>query len=312
MEIMTIKEINERLMKNAEEFVSERENLYKENIEKIALSLHEHTADNPIVLLSGPSGSGKTTSCLRLEKSLDAMGTESHSIAMDDYFHTCDKNEKAKDENGVIDYESPYRVNIELLSEHLEKIANCEPVTLPHFNFETQVSEMSGRILHRRPGELVIIEGIHALNPLVTGKTLEYACGVYVSVRTRLQTADGTILHPSKIRLMRRLIRDRLYRARSFEGSLDRFQSVEDGVNSYILPFKKNARFQIDSFMGYEPAVFKSTIFDDFVKLSGTFKSYGQFADIEKVLSEAVGVPHDIIPGNSLLREFVGGCSLEY
>lgn len=306
MRIMTVKEINERLEFNAEQFISERENDYNSRIAEIALSLHDHTADSPIVLLSGPSGSGKTTSSVRIEECLDKMGSETHSIAMDDYFLTCDKNEKAKDENGVIDYESPYRVNIELLSEHLEKIANCEPVELPHFNFQTQESEMSGKILHRKPGELVIMEGIHALNPLVTGKSSEYSCGIYVSVRTRLQTSDGNLLHPSKIRLMRRLIRDRLYRARSFEDSLKRYKSVEDGVNNFILPFKKNAQFEIDSFMGYEVPAFKDVLCEDIAKLIATYKDFEQFSDIAKVLCESVGIQSGLIPQNSLLREFVG------
>lgn len=305
MEILKISEMNERLRDNAEAFIAERENAYKEYIGQIALSLHEHTADSPIVLLSGPSGSGKTTSCVMLEKCLDKMGNETHSIAMDDYFLTCDKNEKAKDENGVIDYESPYRVNIELLSEHLEKIANCEPVELPCFNFETQTSEMSGKILHRKPGELVIMEGIHALNPLVTGKSSEYSCGIYVSVRTRLQTSDGSLMHPSKIRLMRRLTRDRLHRARSFEESLKRYKSVEDGVTSYILPFKKNAQFQIDSFMGYESAVLRPEILDDLLKLRDTYKDYKMFEDLEKVLEESMPISKALIPDNSLLREFI-------
>lgn len=306
MDILSVKEIGERALKDEKGFVAECEKAYYDKLEKIAQSLFEHTNDSPIILLSGPSGSGKTTTALRVEEFLDKMGVQTHTIAMDDYFHTCDKNEKAMGPNGVIDYESPYRVNIELLSEHLEKIANCEPVTLPHFNFETQQSTMSDKVLCRKKGELVILEGIHALNPLVTGSCAGYSSGIYISVRTRLMTDNGKVLHPSKIRLMRRLIRDRMYRARSLEESLSRYESVENGAEKYILPFKTNAQFQIDSFVGYEVNVYKDILYNEFLRMKNSYELYSRFADMEKVLEQSVALDESLVPHNSLIREFIG------
>lgn len=312
MKILSVEEINERIKFDAKAFVEERERLYMENIEKIAGSLNRHTSDNPVILLSGPSGSGKTTTSMRIEQILDRMGVETHAIAMDDYFLTCDKNEKAKGTDGVIDYESPYRVDIELLSDHLMKIANCEAVELPRFNFATQTSEKSGRIFKRKPGELVIIEGIHALNPLVTGKSAEFACGIYISVRTRIEASDGTLLHPSKIRLMRRLNRDRIHRARSFAESMARYKSVENGASKYILPFKDNAKFQIDSFMGYEPAVFKTLLYEELLGVKDGYAGFDNFADMVKVLSETEPLGTELIPDSSLIREFIGKSAMTY
>ncbi len=306
MDILSVKEISEYIKKDTKGFVEKCEKDYYSKLEAIAQNLYEHTSDSPIILLSGPSGSGKTTTALRIEEYLDKMGVETHTIAMDDYFHTCDKNEKAKGPNGVIDYESPYRVNIELLSEHLEKIANCEPVNLPHFNFETQVSSISDKVLKRNKGELVILEGIHALNPLVTGSCVGYSSGVYVSVRTRLMTDNGKVLHPSKIRLMRRLIRDRLYRGRALEDSLSRYESVENGAQKYILPFKSNASFHIDSFIGYEVSTYKDVLHNEFLRMKDNFPLYSDFADMEVVLRESEAVSREVVPQNSLLREFIG------
>lgn len=311
MKAVSIADIDLKISENAVEFAQQCEKEYSDSILKTANGIHSHAQDKPVILLSGPSGSGKTTSALRIEQLLDSWGNETHTISMDEYFYHSEENQ-ILDENGNVDYESPYRVDIKLLTEHLEKIANCEPVNIPRFDFATQKRIPSDRILHRKKGELVILEGIHALNPLVTGKAHEFSSGVYVSVRTRIKTRQGEIIHPSRIRLMRRLIRDKLYRGRDFIGSLEMYDSVERGENLYIMPHKGNAQYSINSFIGYEPCIYKKYILEDFKALSGVYKRYEEFADMERLLEECVSADEDIIPDTSLLREFVGGSAFVY
>lgn len=311
MKAVSILDIDMRLAQDAREFALQCEKEYSDSILKVAEGIRSHVQDKPIILLSGPSGSGKTTSALRIEQLLDGWGNETHTISMDEYFYHSE-DDQILDENGNVDYESPYRVDIKLLEEHLDRIANCEPVNIPHFDFTTQQRVTSERILHRKKGELVILEGIHALNPLVTGKAHDFSSGVYVSVRTRIKTSKGEIIHPSRIRLMRRLIRDKLYRGRDFIGSLEMYDSVERGENLYIMPHKGNALYNINSFIGYEPCVYKKYIYDDLKALRGVYKRYEEFADMERLLEECAQVDTDIIPETSLLREFVGGSSFVY
>lgn len=311
MKIVSVSDINAHIASDAQGYIAECEKKYSERIKRVAEGIRDTSTERPIILLSGPSGSGKTTSALRLEQLLDGWGCETHTIAMDEYFYHCEENQ-ILDENGNVDYESPYRVDIKLLGEHLERIANCEPVNIPKFDFITQKRVASERVLHRKKGELVILEGIHALNPLVTGRALEYSNGIYVSVRTRIETEKGEVIHPSRIRLMRRLIRDKLYRGRDFISSLEMYNSVERGENLYIMPHKNNARFSIDSFIGYEPAVYKKHILGDFCTLDKVYPRYEEFADVERLLTECAEISDDMIPVSSLLREFVGGGTFQY
>lgn len=306
---VNVSDINDEIIRDGKGFIDRCEKKYSDSILKVAEGIRD--SGRPIVLLSGPSGSGKTTSALRLEKLLDGWGNETHTISMDEYFIHSDENQ-ITDENGNVDYESPYRVDIPLLEKHLEMIANCEPVELPHFDFSQQKRVPSGRTLCRKKGELVILEGIHALNPLVTGKSQQFANGVYISIRTRIRTNGGELIHPSRIRLMRRLIRDKLYRGRELSSSFDMYDSVERGENLYIMPFKGNASFSIDSFIGYEVCVYKNRLLDDYRAMVQRFPEYGRFSDIERLLSEIVPADEALIPDCSLLREFVGGSSLDY
>ena len=149
------------------------------------------------------------------------------------------------------------------------------------------------------------MEGIHALNPDVIGHSDEYTNRVYVSVRTRLESG-GELLHPSKIRLMRRLIRDKLYRGRSITETMEFFKSVERGEDLYIMPYKHRASFDIDTFIAYEPMVYRDILLDDLHRVSRTYPEYEKYADIEKFLRKLEPLDPANVPDNSLVREFIG------
>lgn len=200
---------------------------------------------------------------------------------------------------------------MDLLNEHLRKLWKCEEIEIPTFDFSTQ-QRLPGRTMKRNKGEFVVIEGIHALNPQITGNIGKHATTVYVSVRTRLKNQDGELLHPSKIRLMRRLVRDKLFRGRDAAGTLDFFKWVERGEQRFILPYKGNAMYDIDTFISYEPAVYKPFVLPDLLAVKDTYPDYDDYCDLEEFLLEIDDMERKIVPLNSLVREFVGGSNYTY
>lgn len=292
------------MAKNPENLAELGEKLYHSRIETAALDILNNRATRPVVLISGPSGSGKTTSAIRIAKILESQGCRAHTISMDDYFLPMSENLAAMDENGKIDFESPFRLDIKLFQSHLEKLFRGEEVEIPTFDF-TEQERCPGSTLRREEGDIVIIEGIHALNPMVTGDSDNFTTRIYVSVRTRISDGEK-LLHPSKIRLMRRLMRDKLYRGRSFSDTFEFFKSVERGENLYIMPFKSRANFDIDTFIQYEPLIYRDKLLPELEKTVPVYKDYGDYADIEYFLRLLPGIDSSYVPEHSLIREFIG------
>lgn len=303
MKCIPVKELNAKAAE-AGALVLEAENLYADQISKAAQRIYRERRERPIVLISGPSGSGKTTTAGRIQRLLEDNGCRAHTISMDNYFLPLTEQEKQLAEQGLFDFESPRRLDTELFKTHLEKLSRGGEIDVPAFDFAKQ-DRCPGMPLSCKPGDIVIMEGIHALNPDVTGRSDSYTNRVYVSVRTRLEHG-GELLHPSKIRLMRRLIRDKLYRGRSITETMDFFRSVERGENLYIMPYKHRANFDIDTFIEYEPMVYRDILLGDLEKAAESYENYAQYADIEKFLRALEPVSPDIVPYNSLIREFIG------
>lgn len=303
--------INSGLENDAASFIRSSENIYRDQLRIAAEKIYMSREERPLVLLSGPSGSGKTTTALRLAALLGNKGLQVHTLSMDNYFLPADAAEFPVDENGRIDLESPYRLDIPMFSEHLEKLSKGEPVEMPVFDFNTQ-SRSDFIPVARKSNEIIIIEGIHALNPEVTGDSDDFTTCMYVSVRTRIRTKFGYTLHPRKIRLMRRLNRDRLFRCRSLEDIFDMFESVTKGEEKYIMPYKKRATIEIDSFIPYEASVYAKMLRNDVEKNREAFAAIEDGDVMLKVLTELEPLSEELVPSDSLVREFIGGSSLNY
>ena len=295
--------INQSVRLSAAQFISQAEEVYRRQIESVAKQLLKNRSIHPIILISGPSGSGKTTTALRIEQLLDQWGCETHTISMDNYFLPYRFGQLPLDEKGNIDLESPKRLDASLLQDHLSRLLNYEPVEVPIFDFTSQTR--SGSIpLHRKKDELIILEGIHALNPDVTGQTEEIATGIYVSVRTRAENHAGTLLHPSKIRLTRRLIRNKLFRGRDFDDTLANFRSVSRGENLFIMPYKNRANYDIDTFFPCELSIYRPFLLPELERASNDSV---EFAQIRSFLQAVEPIDAELVPKDSLLREFIGG-----
>ncbi len=296
-----LEHINEQTEKNTDEYVKECERNYNDYIKTVSEKIKSDYKLRPVVLLSGPSGSGKTTTALKIEESLDKAGIETHTISMDNYFTPIKIYEGS-------DLESPDRLDIELLQNHIVKMANCEEISIPLFHFKTQ--SISGyKKLKRKQNELIILEGIHALNPDVTGYNSDITQRIFINIEKSVVDERGIVLDSPKLRLIRRLVRDFYYRGRSFNDTVNNFESVENGSEKYVIPYKSRADFCINSFVPYEICAFKNIVLKGFQSESNN-SSVSRF--ISEFLQNAYSINESAIPKNSILREFIGGSIYDY
>lgn len=303
MNVLPVEKLNKQLNADARAEVELAEELYRNQLAEAAELISQSAEERPIVLLSGPSGSAKTTTAHRLKVLLEERSLKTHVISMDNYFLPL--NGLSGEELSRIDLEAPARLDLELLSEHLDRFWRCLPTQLPRFDFTDQ-SRKVGRLLCRGEKEPVILEGIHALNPEVVGAIGEHSTGLYVSVRTRLSAKDK-LLHPSMIRLMRRLVRDRLFRGRKTEDIIRSFRSVQRGEQLYIMPYKDSAQIDIDTFMSFEAAVYSSELLPYLEEVSPDYEFYGMVKDMLSFLEQITPLSKEVVPEGSIVREFVGG-----
>lgn len=308
MKIVHFSELNKRLAQDTISFISSCDKEFDNSCLEIAEQIAEHKDEHPIILLSGPSGSGKTTTALKIESYLDNMGISTHTLSMDNYFLPKECIKLDKDER--IDYESPYRIDISLLQDHMKRLAECEEIDLPAFDFRNQ-ARVKGKKLRRERGELILFEGIHALNPEVTGYDDIASC-IYVSVRTRIQLSNGELVHPELIRLMRRIIRDRNFRNRKPSETLDMFDSVQRGESLYINPYKDRAHYELDTFLGYETQIYKPLIEQDLEHLKNTYEHFDRFMPAYELIKDLLPADSSDLSETSMTREFIGGSSYEY
>ena len=297
-----IRDINTRINEGTADFIAATDAAYAAQLDRIAEHSWSNREHSPVIRLSGPSGSGKTTTARMLEQRLDAMGCETHTLSMDDYFHTLTPDQLALAAENKLDLESPNRVDAALLEQQLEAFIAGEPVTIPHFDFRTSARSLSDRVLTRKPGELLILEGIHALNPAVVTLPEEQTVRLYVSVRTRLITKADIPLHPMEIRLLRRILRDVRTRGRDPRDTLRMLGSVQRGEDKYIMPYKHRSTFDIDTFFAYEVSVYKPMI----APLLTPLADQPEIRELLPVLDELQSIDAAAVPTNALIREFIG------
>ena len=307
--ILYLHDINRELTVAPAAFAARADAEYEARLQRLAQDIYARREENPVILISGPSGSGKTTTALKLEKLLDSWGCETHTLSMDNYFHPFDEEQRQRAARGEIDLESPARVDADLLSRQLRDIIRRRPVRLPKYDFTTSQRVYPGAVLERRSGDLVILEGIHALNPDVVQIPDESSARLYISVRTRV--ADGgLVLHPAKIRLLRRMVRDRLYRSRSVEETLRLYNSVQRGEGLYIMPHKHRATHEIDTFFPYEIGAYRPLLLQDLLGLDP--EALAPIQDLLQILTNAAPLCEAFVPRSSMIREFIGNGQFAY
>ena len=264
-----------------------------------------------MVLIAGPSSSGKTTTCKRLSIQLLANGIKPVPISLDDYF--VNREETPRDDKGDYDFESLYALNIDLLNRQMKALFNGEEVELPRYNFQTGKSEKSGKRLKMNDDEVLVVEGIHALNPELTAQIPEeQKFRVYASALTTVLLDDHNYIPTTDNRLLRRIIRDYKYRGVSAAETIRRWPSVRAGENKWIFPYQENADAMFNTALLFELAVIKNQAEPLLSQVPENCEEHAEAYRLLKFLRYFSPVPDRQLPPTSLLREFLGGSSFEY
>ena len=264
-----------------------------------------------LVLLAGPSSSGKTTSCKRLSIQLAVNGLKPLQISLDDYF--VDREKTPKDESGEYDYESIYALDLKLINEQFNALFRGEEVELPKYDFQSGKSKRSGKKLKMNDHNVLVVEGIHALNPELTSQIPDgQIYRVYASALTTILLDNHNYIPTTDNRLLRRIIRDNKYRGVSAQETIHRWPSVRAGENKWIFPFQENADAMLNTAMLYELAVIKMQAEPLLQLVPENCEEYAEAYRLLKFLKYFKGIPYNNLPPTSLLREFLGGSSFHY
>ncbi len=297
--------INEKAINNPQDFINECEKRYEKIIddiaEKIALS-----NSREIVMLAGPSSAGKTTTARKIKASLEQKGKKAFVLSLDDFYLNRDDIPYLPD--GTQDYETVYALDLECLEKELNALLRGEKVRTPVFDFtmgKRSETEYNDIILGKE--DVVIIEGLHALNPVITDKIEGELLKIYINVSSRIYDEEGNIiLNKRNLRFIRRMVRDYKFRDSTVENTCKLWKNVTKGEDKYLFPYRDNADIKADTIHLYEPCVLKhqalGMISEDDV--SNEYKENVQ--KIVNALEKFSDIEENMVPENSLLREFLG------
>ena len=254
---LELNDINYALRTDPKGFVKRCDNLYDNRIGKAADLVISRLKNSRVVLLAGPSSSGKTTTASRVRKALADRGVYAHMISLDDYYRSKAEPDFPRTPNGEYDLEAPEGLDTALLGRHLEALDEGGEIVVPYFDFklQAQVPEKF-RTLKLHDHEVVIFEGIHGLNPMLTGRNPE-ATRLFVSTASSIYDNDVEVFDRVWMRVLRRIVRDFNFRSSTAEETLGMWRNVRMGEKKYITPFKTSAHYAIDSSLGYEVAAFR-------------------------------------------------------
>ena len=309
--IRTVGDFNQAIEAgHATDIINISEALQEKKLAKIAEDIAQRKGVK-LVLLAGPSSSGKTTSCKRLSIQLAVNGLKPLQISLDDYF--VDRDKTPKDENGEYDFESIYALNLDLLNDQFNALFRGEEVDLPKYDFPSGKSIKSGKKLKLEPSNVLVVEGIHALNPELTAHIPEEQIyRVYASALTTILLDNHNYIPTTDNRLLRRIIRDYKYRGVSAQETIHRWPSVRAGENKWIFPFQENADAMLNTAMLYELSVLKMQVEPLLQQVPENCEEYAEAYRLLKFLKYFKGIPYNNLPPTSLLREFLGGSSFHY
>lgn len=303
----TLKYINHRAECDAEAFVNDCEEHYHRQLHLVADQIAANCKRKPVVLLNGPSSSGKTTTNDRLGRILELAGIHAHMISMDDYYRTSGTYDIPFDkENGVSDLESPECMDLDLLRDHLTRLVAGEEIMVPRFDFETRTSHRNERAVQLHKDEIVMIEGIHAFNPVIMGDLEKHATSVYLSVASVLLTDRNVRVEPHMLRFLRRAMRDSLFRSSPVEYTLKQWNSVRRGERLYISPYRGQADLTVDTYLPYETNILMQYLSE---KLQDEEKMLEQadLAPLSAILDKVSPIDYKpYMPEDSVLHEFIG------
>lgn len=310
MDVATVGDFNAAVRKGrAAELINVSEALQERKVTQMADEIKERNAK--IVLIAGPSSSGKTTTSKRLAIQLMCCGMRPHTISTDNYF--VNRVDTPKDENGEYDFECIGAVDTELFNQHMNQLLNGERVEIPRYDFPSGQRKYEGNYLQISDKDVIILEGNHALNPIMSAQIPEEdKYRIFVSPLSTIALDDHNNISTSDIRLLRRILRDYKYRGYSATETIHRRPSVDRGEMRWIYPFQENADATFNSALLYELNVIREQVTPILNQVNEREPEYSEASRLRKLLAYLVSVPAYQVPPTSVLREYAGGSSFKY
>jgi uridine kinase len=292
-----------------DEIILTSEALHERRVAEIAAQIKAKRDQVRIVLIAGPSSSGKTTFSKRLAVQLLSQGISPFPIEMDNYF--VDREMTPRDEKGQFDFESLEALDTTKLGEDLQRLLSGEPVQLPHYNFKSGRQEL-GDLVQLQPGQLIILEGVHGLNPnLLLSIPAEWTFRIYTSALTQLNLDRQNRISTTDTRLIRRIVRDARERGYSAKSTIHRWDSVQRGEKRNIFPYQENADEMFNSALVYELSALRPHVEPLLRQVPFGTEEYIEAKRILALLEWFRPIDSELIPDNSILREFIGGSILK-
>ena len=306
-----LSEINFKTVSDPAGFMAACDERYNTLVREAADRILANRSRSPIVLLSGPSGSGKTTSSMKIAEELNKRGIGTHYVGMDDYFKTVDHT-TPRTEEGELDLESPLCLDMELLNKHFSQLSRGERVYIPKYEFPRRMRiQEPSKSIKLKKDEVVIFEGIHALNNMITDVHPE-AFKLYISARSDVEFGGEIVFKRTWFRLVRRMVRDYKFRGSDPKETMSMWANVRRGEVLYISPFKNKADFQFDTSLAYELAVYNRTATQLFRSVPEGIERFEELRRVLPALQLFGDIDEELVPADSLIREFIGGGIYEY
>lgn len=304
MAYRTLNEINKSVASDVGAFIESAEDGFDRSVSSLVDSFISD-CDCDIVLLAGPSSSGKTTTAGKIVQKIKESGRTAYTLSLDDYYHNAADIPLTK--KGVKDFENVNALDIDLIHQTFSNLIENRKAEIPEFDFMSGTRKNEMKTLELEKNDVIIVEGIHALNPIITrGLDEKHIYKVYISVSSRITDDDGNVIFSKRnLRLIRRMIRDYHYRNTSVEKTFSQWAEVLKGEEKYIFPFEKNARFRIDSFHPYESCLFRNEAVELLNTVGEDSRFYPLATELKKDFSGLRPIDLSKLPDNSLLREFI-------
>jgi uridine kinase len=316
----TIDALNERIARGEfAHIVHESENLYEDDVSLAAELLIERLDNLRMVMISGPSSSGKTTTTLKLEHKLTKKGFKFKALNVDHYFFDLEMH--PKDEFGDYDFETPQALDLSLINEHLVRLGKGEEVLIPAYDFKTGTRKLNVTPMKLKDDELLLIDSLHGLYPDFSKDIpLDKKFKLYLEPLLQMKDQNGKYIRWTDLRLIRRMLRDSVHRAYNPQQTLEHWHYVRSSELRNIIPYGTSANFIISSGMPYEVPLYAHRLLNNFAEWEKKFEgdplkedAHERSARLHKVLSSVTPVSDDSpVPGDSVMREFIGGSTLDY
>ena len=307
-----LEDINYMTVADPKGMIEEADAQYARKVEEAAEKILNNRKNSPIILLSGPSGSGKTTTAMKISEALERRGVKTHYVGMDDYYNTILPETVPRTPEGEMDLESPLCLDLDLMNRHFTELSQGKRIYVPKYEFSRQMRiQEPSKSIKLKKDEMVVFEGIHALNDMITSVHPE-AFKLYISANSDVTFGGKLVFKRSWFRLVRRTVRDYKFRGTDPAGTIAMWANARRGEHQYISPFKNKADFQFDTSFTYELAVMNETATMLFKKIPEGIERFDELKTVFPALLLFGNIDESMVAEDAMLREFIGGGIYEY